>query len=76
MDNIRCQDCRHFAPDTIGDGTGIGQCLIFEAYLQKNPSCHAIRMALIDLGNAPDNSTFWGGDVKDRNCKKYEPKVI
>ncbi len=78
MDNITCQDCHHFAPDTIGDGMGLGQCLVFEAYLQKNPSEHSIRLALLDLGNAPDNSAFWGGhpDVKNRNCKKYEPKHL
>jgi hypothetical protein len=24
---VRCGDCAHFRPDTIGDGTGIGSCL-------------------------------------------------
>jgi hypothetical protein len=24
---VRCANCQHFQPDTIGDGTGIGNCL-------------------------------------------------
>ena len=27
-ERVRCADCRRFKPDTIGDGAGIGRCVI------------------------------------------------
>lgn len=30
---VRCADCQHFAPDTVGDGSGIGNCAVNAATL-------------------------------------------
>ena len=30
---VRCADCQHFAPDTVGDGHGVGSCSVNAATL-------------------------------------------
>ncbi len=62
--------------DKIGDGSGVGQCAVFEAYLLKNPGKVQINEALRKLGNDPSKPTgfvFFGGGKKigNRECEKY-----
>lgn len=33
---MRCVDCRYFVKDVIGDGTGIGRCLIGADEMKTN----------------------------------------
>ena len=58
----------------MGDGMGLGACLVFEAYLLKKPKPREIADALVALGNRPDNHLFWGGSPSfiNRMCRKYE----
>jgi hypothetical protein len=73
---VRCRDCFHFIPDKIGFGQGIGKCKLYEEYKAKNPGPSALSEALRKLGNRPDydGDLFWGGELIDRNCEKYEAK--
>lgn len=73
-DGVSCLECRHFVMDTVGDGSGLGQCAEFERYLALNPSRSGVVQALLALGNRPDYPVFWGGtpDNKTRICGKYD----
>jgi len=71
---IRCRDCRGFIPDRIGGGFGIGICRAFEQYKKSGESSTALKMRLMELGNGPDSTIFWGGTLKDRNCNRYKEK--
>ena len=70
---IRCIDCKNFKPDTVGDGLGLGSCVLFNDYKSKNPSEAGIKKALYQLG-CKCCEDFWGGTLKDRICTKYEEK--
>lgn len=77
MTLVTCLECRNFIPDKIGNGSGIGKCAEFEAYLLKNPSIKQQNDALIKLGNEPSKPygrVFYGGSKGNRyrNCEKYE----
>lgn len=72
---ISCRDCKHFLPGTIGNGSGIGQCAEYNAYLATKPSAQGKRMALMSLGQNPNCEVFWGGSrngVNTRTCEKYQ----
>lgn len=72
---IRCRDCLGFINDKIGDSYGIGQCKAFEQYKRAGESQTALKTRLMELGNHPDNSLFWGGLLADRECNRYKVKL-
>jgi hypothetical protein len=74
---VRCRDCSYFIKDTIGFWQGIGKCRQYEEYKAKGPSAQALRDALRKLGNNPDydGDIFYGGELVDRICEKYEGKA-
>jgi hypothetical protein len=73
---VSCSQCRFFIKDTIGFGQGIGKCQKYEEYKAKGPGARSLRDALRKLGNNPDYDfdLFWGGELIDRICEKYEAK--
>jgi len=72
---IRCLDCAGFIPDKIGDGSGIGRCKAYEQYKRAGESQMQLKYRLIELGNHPDNTLFWGGCLADRNCNRNKAKA-
>ena len=67
-----CKTCQHAILDTIGDGTGIFQCLVYNDYMTKGGAEYALHSARIKLGNAWNSEIFWPGE---RNCEKYKTKI-
>lgn len=66
-----CGLCRYFMADTVGDGSGIGNCKVLEHYRAKGLSEKALETLFM---NELGGKVFWRGtDYKreDRNCKKY-----
>lgn len=72
MQNVTCRDCASFIPDAVGDGFGIGECKTFTAYKNQHPGDAALRRALALLGNHNGNTLFWGGGLKNRDCKRFK----
>ena len=69
--NARCANCQHFIPDTIGFGTGIGNCQKYDDYKAQVSDEQLLKIAFRKLGN----ELFWGGlSGRPRNCSKYEEK--
>lgn len=75
MSHVRCKDCMGFVKDQIGDGLGIGICRAFEQYKKSGENKAQLKARLIELGNKPDNSIFWGGNLADRECNRYKAKI-
>lgn len=73
---IRCADCSNFHADKIGDGSGIGRCIVYSSCKAKGYQERELKTLLIELGNAQDNHIFWPGGLKDRVCKYYKEKKL
>jgi hypothetical protein len=71
MTPVNCQNCASFVKDTIGDGSGLGQCQSFSDGLKKRPSTQTITLALLARGNYAGDSIFWGGTAL-RECKVFQ----
>ena len=69
---VTCADCNRFIKDLIGDGQGIGECKAYNYWVAKGESNSELKNRLIELGNSPDKPFFWGGKLKDRNCKRFK----
>lgn len=70
--NARCANCQHFRPDTIGFGTGIGNCQKYDDYKAQGVTEQQLKIAFRRLGN----ELFWGGlGGMPRHCSKYEEKL-
>lgn len=69
---IRCRDCKGFVKDQIGDGTGLGTCKAYQQYAKAGESTTQLKTRLMELGNAPDNHLFWGGNLADRECNRFK----
>ena len=70
---VSCTKCKNFTPDYIGNGSGLGQCAVYEAQLAKHQNPAIDRAVFNQLGNC----NFWGGsnDHKpDRMCNHYVSK--
>lgn len=63
---VRCCDCLCFVRDTVGDGSGIGNCLKYMKHLSKNPGQLSIDNAYRQLGG----KLFWPN--VERVCHKFE----
>ena len=50
MIEVCCADCAHFLRDKLGNGSGIGNCLLLEQYKLKRPSDSALDAALKKMG--------------------------
>ena len=68
---VRCIDCKNFIADKIGDGTGIGRCIVYGQYKRSGASTNDIQQLLVRLGNKWDNELFWGGTATDRECEYF-----
>ena len=69
MDGVWCVNCRFFTKDTVGDGSGIGNCQVYEDFKAQGATEAQLVMAYRCLGN----SLFYGGTGgSERYCKKYE----
>ena len=69
---MTCANCKNFIPDTIGDGSGIGKCQLYEDYKLKTNSLSRLHSARVTLGNKYDDDIFW--PVSGKNCERYEIK--
>lgn len=66
-----CANCKHFIPDAVGFGQGLGQCQKYEDYKAQGANEQQLKAAYYQLGN----ELFFGGlGGKPRNCSKYEEK--
>lgn len=75
MSHVRCKDCMGFVKDQIGDGTGVGTCKAYQQYKKAGESQTTLKTRLIELGNQPDSTIFWGGLLADRECNRYKAKA-
>jgi hypothetical protein len=70
---VSCANCKKFTPDYIGNGSGLGQCAVYEAQLAKHQNPSIDRAVFNSLGNC----NFWGGSKgykPDRRCSHYVSK--
>jgi len=78
---VRCNDCLAFIPDNINPTQGLGDCRVYQHYVDKWAASNRHesdidsdrRRLLMDLGNRPDYPLFWATTLVDRTCKKYKP---
>jgi hypothetical protein len=66
--------CNLFVADAVGDGAGIGRCRVYSTRKKQGASDRELRALLIELGNHPNNTLFWGGEIADRECNRYRAK--
>ena len=71
ISGVSCCHCAHFIPDKIGDGTGLGECKVYNWVRENRPKAVESYFRT-ELGN----KVFWGGDnnVHDRHCVKFKGK--
>lgn len=69
MDLISCAMCGQFTRDTIGDGSGIGNCASYDAGITQNPSMSEQEKAF----KARGGKTFYPDRL--RVCKLFVGKV-
>ena len=69
--SVTCADCRGFTRDTIGDGKGIGQCKVYEHYVNKGVTMTDLSELVVLLGNKANYHVFWGGN-EPRECSKFK----
>lgn len=74
MEAVCCRNCGFFVPDPVGDGYGWGECRIYSHYKAKGLAENELNALLARLGNKRGEPLFWGGNLIDRFCEKYEAK--